>query len=192
MVMAPRLPACAVASRPLTALGPTAGASRPLRTRSGPLPALRPCRASAQQSADGVASPHPCKGAGVGVPLAPVAIDYDGDVRGFGLVLAAGGDRWFASVTGTFTDTSLSGDFNSSIETTATTAAAASPSHHPARCRSPNFGPWAQIAGLDKAGIGEAAGATVRGTPSTGAGGDEGCARTNVPVATSGASRCSS
>ncbi len=45
-------------------------------------------------------------------------ITYDGDVYGGGVVLAVGGDRWFASVTGTFTDTSLSGDFQSSVEAT--------------------------------------------------------------------------
>ncbi|MFQ5981754.1 MAG: hypothetical protein ACE5KS_00115 [Woeseiaceae bacterium] len=60
----------------------------------------------------------------VGIPLLPpevqtLMIDYDGDVYGGGLVLAVGGDRWFASVTGTFTDTSLSGDFVSSVEATA-------------------------------------------------------------------------
>jgi len=58
----------------------------------------------------------------IGVPLPPevsrLAIDYDGDVYGGGLVLVVGGDRWFASVTGTFTETSLSGDFNSSVQAT--------------------------------------------------------------------------
>ncbi|MFQ6005276.1 MAG: hypothetical protein ACE5OQ_07205 [Woeseia sp.] len=61
---------------------------------------------------------------GVGIPLLPpevqtLRIDYDGDVYGGGVVLAAGGDNWFASVTGTFTDTSLSGVFNSSVDATA-------------------------------------------------------------------------
>ena len=47
----------------------------------------------------------------LGLPL-PVetnhlTVDYDGDVYGAGLVLAVGGDRWFASLTGTFTETSL-------------------------------------------------------------------------------------
>jgi hypothetical protein len=45
-------------------------------------------------------------------------ITYDGDVYGGGVVLAVGGDRWFASVTGTSTDTSLSGDFQSSVDAT--------------------------------------------------------------------------
>lgn len=59
----------------------------------------------------------------LGLPL-PVetnhlTVDYDGDVYGAGLVLAVGGDRWFASLTGTFTETSLDGDFDSSVATTA-------------------------------------------------------------------------
>ncbi len=58
----------------------------------------------------------------IGVPLPPevsrLVINYDGDVYGGGLVLVVGGDRWFASVTGTFTDTNLSGDFNSSVQAT--------------------------------------------------------------------------
>ena len=45
-------------------------------------------------------------------------IAYDGDVYGGGVVLAVGGDRWFASLTGTFSDTSLSGAFQSSVEAT--------------------------------------------------------------------------
>ncbi len=46
-------------------------------------------------------------------------INYDGDVYGGGLVLAVGGDKWFASLTGTFTETSLSGDFESTVKATA-------------------------------------------------------------------------
>ena len=45
-------------------------------------------------------------------------INYDGDVFGGGVVVAIGGDRWFGSVTATFTDTDLSGDFNSSVSAT--------------------------------------------------------------------------
>lgn len=45
-------------------------------------------------------------------------INYDGDVFGGGVVLAVGGDRWFGSVTATFTDTDLSGDFQSSVSAT--------------------------------------------------------------------------
>lgn len=59
---------------------------------------------------------------GLGLPLPPqtqrVVIDYDGDVYGGGLVLAVGGERWFGSVTATFTDTDLSGDFESSVKAT--------------------------------------------------------------------------
>jgi len=58
----------------------------------------------------------------LGLPLPPnvnnLVVDYDGEVYGGGIVLAVGGDRWFASVTGTYTDTSLSGDFKSSVEAT--------------------------------------------------------------------------
>lgn len=56
------------------------------------------------------------------LPLPPnvnsLLVEYDGDVYGGGIVLAVGGDSWFASVTGTFTDTSLEGDFKSSVEAT--------------------------------------------------------------------------
>lgn len=59
----------------------------------------------------------------VGVPLPPgfdvLRVNYNGDVYGGGIVLAVGGDRWFASLTGTFTDTDLSGSFRSSVEAAA-------------------------------------------------------------------------
>jgi hypothetical protein len=56
----------------------------------------------------------------VGIPLLDtVSLNYDGDVYGGGMVLAVGGDKWFASLTGTYTDTDLSGGFNSSVEATA-------------------------------------------------------------------------
>jgi hypothetical protein len=58
----------------------------------------------------------------LGLPLPPetntLVVDYDGTVYGGGVVLAAGGDRWFASVTATFTDTDLEGDFESSVSAT--------------------------------------------------------------------------
>lgn len=58
----------------------------------------------------------------LGLPLPPqtnsLTVDYDGDVFGGGIVLAVGGERWFASLTGTFTDTDLGGDFKSSVEAT--------------------------------------------------------------------------
>ena len=58
----------------------------------------------------------------IGVPLPPeitrLAFDYDGDVYGVGAVLVVGGDRWFATLASTFTDTSLGGGFNTSVQTT--------------------------------------------------------------------------
>lgn len=58
----------------------------------------------------------------LGIPFPPAVrnliVDYDGDVYGGGAVLAVGGDRWFASVTGTFTDTDLAGSFESSVKAT--------------------------------------------------------------------------
>jgi hypothetical protein len=58
----------------------------------------------------------------LGLPLPPetnsLTFSYDGDVYGGGLVLAFGGDKWFGSVTGTFTDTSLGGSFKSSVSAT--------------------------------------------------------------------------
>lgn len=59
----------------------------------------------------------------LGLPLPPqtnnLTVSYDGDVYGGGIVLAFGGDSWFGSITATATDTSLGGDFNSSVSTTA-------------------------------------------------------------------------
>ena len=56
----------------------------------------------------------------LGLPLPPqtnsLTVDFDGDVYGGGIVLAVGGERWFASVTTTWTDTSLEGDFDSSVD----------------------------------------------------------------------------
>jgi hypothetical protein len=58
----------------------------------------------------------------LGLPLPPetnaLTINYDGNVYGGGFVLAAGGDRWFVSLAGTFTDTDLGGDFDSSVKAT--------------------------------------------------------------------------
>jgi hypothetical protein len=50
------------------------------------------------------------------VSLGTLPIRYNGSVYGGGLTLAAGGDHWFASVTGTWTRSSLSGDFDSSVK----------------------------------------------------------------------------
>jgi hypothetical protein len=47
------------------------------------------------------------------VPLEQVTIDYDGDVYGGGITLAGGGDVWFTSLTGVYTEANLSGDFDS-------------------------------------------------------------------------------
>jgi len=56
----------------------------------------------------------------LGLPLPPqtnaLAIDYDGNVSGYGATLAVGGSRWFASLTATFTDADLNGDFKSSVK----------------------------------------------------------------------------
>ena len=58
----------------------------------------------------------------LGLPLPPATnslnIDYDGSVTGAGIVFAVGGDRWFASVTGTLIKTNLDGDFKSSVDAT--------------------------------------------------------------------------
>lgn len=56
------------------------------------------------------------------LPLPPetnsLTFSYDGDVYGGGVVLAFGGDKWFGSLTGTFSDTSLGGSFKSSVSAT--------------------------------------------------------------------------
>jgi hypothetical protein len=49
--------------------------------------------------------------------LSKLDFDYDGDVRGLGFVLAGGWKRWFASLTASFTETELDGEFTSSIST---------------------------------------------------------------------------
>ena len=53
-----------------------------------------------------------------GLPAPPITVDYEGDVYGAGITLAGGGERWFASLTATFTETDLSGDLDSSVDTT--------------------------------------------------------------------------
>lgn len=58
----------------------------------------------------------------VNVPNVPpglldeIVIRYSGEVYGGGLTLAYGGEHWFTSLTGTFTETSLSGDFDSKVD----------------------------------------------------------------------------
>ena len=58
----------------------------------------------------------------LGLPLPPqtnnLVVEYDGNVYGYGAVLAGGTDRWFASVTATLTDTDLGGSFDSSVKAT--------------------------------------------------------------------------
>ena len=53
---------------------------------------------------------------GLPVSLGQLPVNYDGTVYGLGATLAYGGERWFTSVTGTWADTNLSGDFDSSVE----------------------------------------------------------------------------
>lgn len=52
----------------------------------------------------------------LGLPFSSIRIDYDGEVYGLGVVLAAGSDRFFGSLTAIGTRTSLSGDFDSDAE----------------------------------------------------------------------------
>lgn len=54
---------------------------------------------------------------GLPVPLGKLPIATDGTVWGVGATLAFGGDDWFGSLTATYTDTDLGGDFDSSAET---------------------------------------------------------------------------
>lgn len=48
-------------------------------------------------------------------PLGVIPVRYDGDVYGGGLTLAYGSERWFTSLTGTWTHSDLDGDFDSSV-----------------------------------------------------------------------------
>jgi hypothetical protein len=52
-----------------------------------------------------------------GNPLPSFPVSYDGTVYGLGLNLVYGGEHWFAALNNTWTDTDLSGDFNSSVTT---------------------------------------------------------------------------
>ncbi len=51
------------------------------------------------------------------VPFQTLRFDYSGLVYGGGVTLAGAGDRFFASLTATYTETDLSGDFESAVET---------------------------------------------------------------------------
>jgi hypothetical protein len=48
-------------------------------------------------------------------PLGEIPVYYSGAVYGAGVTLAVGGEHWFTSVTGTWTRTNLSGDFDSKV-----------------------------------------------------------------------------
>ena len=50
------------------------------------------------------------------LPFTKLTIEYDGEVYGGGAVVAGGNDRFFGSVTAILTNTSLSGDFDSSAD----------------------------------------------------------------------------
>jgi hypothetical protein len=54
--------------------------------------------------------------ASLGIPFDRITIAYDGEVYGAGVVLAGGSDRFFAALTAIATETSLSGDFDSSAQ----------------------------------------------------------------------------
>ena len=53
---------------------------------------------------------------GLPFPLGKLPVNYKGTVYGGGLTLAYGAERWFTSATLTWTDTNLSGDFDSSAK----------------------------------------------------------------------------
>lgn len=53
---------------------------------------------------------------GLPFPLGELAVDTDGTVLGLGFTLAYGTPKWFTSLTTTYTDTDLSGNFDSSVE----------------------------------------------------------------------------
>jgi hypothetical protein len=50
------------------------------------------------------------------LPFSRITIEYDGEVYGAGAVLAGGVQRFFGSLTAIYTNTSLSGDFESSAD----------------------------------------------------------------------------
>ena len=50
------------------------------------------------------------------VSLGTLQVRYKGSVYGGGVTLVAGGEHWFTSLTGTWTHTSLSGDFDSQVK----------------------------------------------------------------------------
>jgi hypothetical protein len=52
------------------------------------------------------------------IPLGTLDVKYSGQVYGGGATLAYGGEHWMASVTGTYVNTSLTGDFDSKVHST--------------------------------------------------------------------------
>jgi len=52
---------------------------------------------------------------GLPFPLGAVQVSYDGTVYGAGVNLLYGTEKWFVALNNTWTDTSLSGDFDSSV-----------------------------------------------------------------------------
>jgi hypothetical protein len=55
---------------------------------------------------------------GLPVPLGTFPVRYSGQVYGGGLTAAFGGEHWFTSLTGSYADTDLSGDFDSNVHAT--------------------------------------------------------------------------
>lgn len=53
---------------------------------------------------------------GLPIPLTKLPVSYDGTVYGAGFTLIYGSRDWFGAVTTTFTDTDLSGSFDSSVQ----------------------------------------------------------------------------
>jgi hypothetical protein len=53
-----------------------------------------------------------------GANIGTLVIDYTGQVYGAGVTLAYGGERWFTSLSGTYAEAHLDGDFDSSVEST--------------------------------------------------------------------------
>ena len=55
---------------------------------------------------------------GLPFPLGKLGVEYDGTVYGLGFTLAYGNENWFATLTSTFTDTDLGGNFDSDVSST--------------------------------------------------------------------------
>jgi len=55
---------------------------------------------------------------GLPISLGSLPVKFDGTVYGGGFTLAYGSDKWFTSVTTTFTKTNTSGDLDSKVKTT--------------------------------------------------------------------------